>query len=120
VACAHLVHLIVCALVFAFLIIAEKISGVPTSKKFLGACKIISLIKWNRLFSAIPMRYVSLAIPTLFVLIGFAASQVPRDLGVVSALLAAILLLYLTLRRVKDTYSVQEAFQSVWTARAVG
>ncbi len=102
------IYLGVCALVFAFLIIAEKLNWrAHMSKSPSGLANIIGSIKRHRLFSAIPMRFVSLAIPALFVLIGFMASRIPRDLGVVSAMLAVILLLYLALRRAKDTTVLQ-------------
>lgn len=102
------IYLGVCALVFFFLIIAEKQKWCAhRSKRPSGLAKIIGSIKRHRLFSATPMRFVSLAIPMLFVLVGFMASQIPRDLGIVSALLAVILLSYLALRRAKDTTVLQ-------------
>ena len=102
------IYLGVCALVFAFLFISEKQKWrAHKSKRTSVLAKIIVSIKQHRLFSATPMRFVSLVIPTLFVLVGFMASRIPRDLGVVSALLAVILLLYLALRRDKDTTVLQ-------------
>ncbi len=102
------IYLGVCALVFAFLVIAEKQKWrAHKSKRPSGLAKVIGSIKQHRLFSASPMRFVSLAIPALFVLAGFMASRIPRDLGVVSAILAVILLLYLVLRRAKDTTVLQ-------------
>jgi UDP-GlcNAc:undecaprenyl-phosphate GlcNAc-1-phosphate transferase len=102
------IYLGVCTLIFTFLVIAENQKWrAHKSKRSSGLAKIINSIKQHRLFSAAPMRFVSLAIPTLFVLVGFMASRIPRDLGVVSALLAVILLLYLVLRRAKDTTVLQ-------------
>lgn len=102
------IYLGVCALVFAFLLLAEKHKWrAHKSRRPSGLAKIIGSIKRHRLFSAIPMRFVSLAIPALFVLVGFMASRIPRDLGVVSGLLALILLAYLALRRAKDTTVLQ-------------
>ncbi|BAV33901.1 glycosyl transferase [Sulfuricaulis limicola] len=102
------IYLGVCALVFAFLIVAEKNRWRATkSQRPTGLAKIIDSIKQHRLFSAIPMRFVSLAIPVLFVLTGFMASRIPRDLGVVSAVLVVILLVYLALRRARDTTVLQ-------------
>lgn len=102
------IYLGVCFLVFAFLFIAEKQEWrAHKSKRVSGLTKIIGSIKQHRLFSSIPMRFVSLAIPASFVLVGFMASQIPRDLGIVSAVLALILLLYLGLRRTKDTIVLQ-------------
>lgn len=101
-------YLGVCASVFVFLVIAEKQKWrAHKSKRLSGLAKVIGSIKQHRLFSAIPMRFVSLAIPTLFVFVGFMASRIPRDLSVVSALLAVILLTYLALRRTKDTTVLQ-------------
>lgn len=102
------IYLGVCALVFAFLIVAEKQKWrAHKSKRPTGVAKIIASIKQHRLFSSIPMRFVSLAIPVFLVYVGFMASQIPRDLGVVSALLVLILLLYLALRRAGDTTVLQ-------------
>lgn len=102
------IYLGVCAMVFAFLVIAEKQKWrAHKSRRPVGVAKIIGSIKQHRLFSAIPMRFVSVAIPAFFVYVGFMASRIPRDLGVVSALLALIMLLYLALRRAKDTTVLQ-------------
>ncbi|OGC95594.1 MAG: hypothetical protein A2W25_01020, partial [candidate division Zixibacteria bacterium RBG_16_53_22] len=101
-------YLGVCALVFAFLIVAERNKWrAHRSKRRTGLAKIVDSIKKHRLFATIPMRFVSVAIPVLFVVIGLIASEVPRDLGVVSAILAAILLLYQALQRDKDTTVLQ-------------
>lgn len=102
-------YLGVCALVFVFLVVAEKSKWrAHRSKHRTGLAKIVASIKKHRLFSTLPMRFVSVAIPALFIVIGLMASQVPRDLGFVSAVLAAILLLYLAaLRRTKDTTVLQ-------------
>lgn len=102
------IYLGVCATVFAFLVITERQKWrAHMSKRPVGVAKIIGSIQQHRLFSLIPMRFVSLAIPVFFVYVGLMASRIPRDLGVVSALLVLILLLYLTLRRVKDTTVLQ-------------
>ena len=91
-----------------FLIVAEGNKWrARRSKRRTGLAKIVSSIKKHRLFNTAPMRFVSVAIPVLFVIIGLMASEVPRDLGVVSAILGAILLLYLALRRDKDTTVLQ-------------
>lgn len=101
-------YLGVCTLVFVFLIVAEKSKWrAHRSKRRTGLAKIVASIKKHRLFATLPMRFVSVAIPALFIVIGLMASQVPRDLGVVAAILTAILLLYLALRRAKDTTVLQ-------------
>ncbi len=101
-------YLGVCALVFAFLIVAEKNKWhAHHSKRPAGLARIVASVKKHQLFVTLPMRFVSVAIPVLFVVIGLTASEVPRDLGVVSAILAAILLLYLAVRRAKDTTVLQ-------------
>ncbi len=98
----------VCTLIFTLLFIAEKQKWrAHKTKRLSSLAQIIDSIKRHRLFSVAPMRFVSLAIPALFILVGFIASQIPRDLGVVSVLLAMILLLYLALRRTKDTTILQ-------------
>ncbi len=101
-------YLGVCALVFVFLIVAERSKWrAHRSKRPSGLAKIVASVKKHQLFTTLPMRFVSVAIPVLFIVIGLMASEVPRDLGVVSAILVAILLLYLALRRDKDTTVLQ-------------
>ncbi|MCR4347302.1 MAG: undecaprenyl/decaprenyl-phosphate alpha-N-acetylglucosaminyl 1-phosphate transferase [Sulfuricaulis sp.] len=101
-------YLGVCVLVFVFLTVAERNKWrAHRLKRRTGLGKIVASIKKHQWFNTLPMRFVSVAIPVFFVLIGLVATQVPRDLGVVSAILVGILLLYLALRRDKDTTVLQ-------------
>lgn len=60
-----------------------------------GLTKAIYIVKRHKLFVMIPVGFVTLAIPLLFVLVSVCAEKVPQDLSIVSAVLSLILLIFL-------------------------
>lgn len=86
-------YLGICSLVFLFLIIAER-SGWRAhrrhSKSRLAA--FIQIAKQHWVFTTGTVHVVNLVIPFMFLGTSFLTSQIPRDFGVSSAILAIILI----------------------------
>ena len=102
------IYLGVCSLVFISLTAAEhknwREHGPGRESRLTRA---IRAVKEHDLFSVAPVRFVAIAVPSSFLLVSFGVKTVPRDFGVVSAVLAAIMLLYLVLRGRKDSIVIQ-------------
>lgn len=102
------VYIGVCSLVFLFLILAERARWrAHRSNKISRLTRAIQAVKEHRLFTDLPVRYVAIAVPLLFVLASVSVDEVPRDFGIASAVLALILLLYMVLWRRTDSIVVQ-------------
>lgn len=98
------IYLGVCSLIFIFLTAAEhKNWRAHGSGRESRLARAIRAVKGHDLFSMAPARFVAIAVPSLFLLVIFWADKVPRDFGVVSAVLAAILLVYLVFNGRKDS-----------------
>lgn len=86
----------------------------------------INAIKANELFRTAPVRIIGFAIPLLFVSVSLLAAHVPRDFGIVSAVLAVTLVLYLAARVAADSiiaqaiYYVTAAFVVYLETRHIG
>lgn len=94
----------ICAAVFVFLVVAER-SKWRAHRSSHGSRlgKIIQTVKKHRLFTAVPMNIVLIAISALFIFVSVSATNVPRDLGMASSVLAAVLLSYLIFRKGSDS-----------------
>ena len=102
------VYLGVCALVFIFLTVGERKgwrahSSTSTSR----LTRVIETIKKHRLFSTVPAKFVTVAIPVLFIGVSLTADKIPGDFSLSSAVLAVILLLFIATGNKKDSIVVQ-------------
>lgn len=89
----------VCALVFLFLIIAERKGWrAHRSSRASKLAAAISRVKQNKVFVGLPVWYVATTIPLAFILISLWADHIPRDFGSISAVLGAILIAVIMLR----------------------
>lgn len=83
----------VCLAVFVFLLVAERRRWrAHRSSRATGLAKAIIDFKKNKLFMALPVWYVSTMIPLAFILVGLGIDDVPRDIGIASAVLCLILI----------------------------
>jgi UDP-GlcNAc:undecaprenyl-phosphate GlcNAc-1-phosphate transferase len=95
----------VCLLVFVFLLMAERGRWRAHRSSYAsGLSKVILDLKRNKLFMALPLWYVATTIPLAFILISLGIDDVPRDIGIASAVLCLILLLFVT--ALKNTNSI--------------
>lgn len=102
------VYIGVCSLVFLSLILAERTQWkAHRSNKVSRLTRAIQAVKQHQLFMVLPVRYVIIAVPLLFVLASLSVDEVPRDFSIASATLVLILLLYMVLRRRTDSIVVQ-------------
>lgn len=90
----------VCAVVFMFLIIAERKGWrAHRSSRTSKLAAAISRIKQNKIFVRSPVWYVATTIPLAFVLISLWADHIPHDIGSTSAALGIILILVIMIWR---------------------
>ncbi len=98
----------VCAALFVFLTAAEHWRWrAHRANRVSGFAKVISSIKDNRLFIAAPVRFVGIVIPVLFIAVSLLAKHVPRDFGMISAVMAGTLVLYFISRISVDSIIAQ-------------
>ncbi len=102
------IYLGVSFLIFLFLMTTER-SGWRAHKPShaSGLTRTIRAMKEHKLFTEAPVRFVSIAISIVFVLTGFLVDRVPRDIGIGSALLAAVLLPYMFYRNMMNSIVIQ-------------
>jgi UDP-GlcNAc:undecaprenyl-phosphate GlcNAc-1-phosphate transferase len=95
----------VCLLVFAFLLMAERGRWrAHRSSHASGLAKVILDLKRHKLFLALPLWYVATTVPLAFILISLGIDDVPRDIGIASAVLCLILLFFVAV--LKNTNSI--------------
>jgi len=96
------------SLLFLFLTAAERNGWCAHSVSHVSSfAKVIHTIKSNRFFTAAPVYFVGIAIPVLFVAVALLAKHVPRDFGIIAAVMAATLAVYLVARIAVDSIIVQ-------------
>lgn len=102
------IYLGVCAALFVFLTVSEhRRWRAHRTGRVSGFAKMISSIKAHRLFIAAPVQFVSIVIPILFIAVSLLAKHVPRDFGVISAVMAGALVLYFVSRISVDSIIAQ-------------
>jgi UDP-GlcNAc:undecaprenyl-phosphate/decaprenyl-phosphate GlcNAc-1-phosphate transferase len=96
------------SLFFLALTLAERNSWCAHGASHVsGFAEVIRSIRANRFFTATPVYFVGIAIPALFVAVGLLAKDVPRDLGIISAVMAATLAVYFITRIAVDSILAQ-------------
>lgn len=68
-----------------------------------GLTKLVSSMKKNKSLFSVPVWFVNIAISVLFVAVSIFANTIPRDIGMVSATLAGLLLIFFILRKNNDS-----------------
>jgi UDP-GlcNAc:undecaprenyl-phosphate GlcNAc-1-phosphate transferase len=118
------IYLAVATMIFVFLVSAESMGWrAHASKKITGLVKVVRAVKAHKLFTLAPISVITVAISAFFVLVGLASTQVPRDLAVISAILAPLLVVLLLLSSrsnsivVKAVYYVTAAFTVYLTTK---
>ena len=97
-------YLAVCALVFALLYLAlHKAWRVPRTRGSNGHSMVISLKK-SPILTKWPLGFVTLAIPSLFLITSVTTKSVSQDLGIGAVALAGILLVSLVIRIDKGSF----------------
>jgi UDP-GlcNAc:undecaprenyl-phosphate GlcNAc-1-phosphate transferase len=98
----------VCTALFVFLTAAEhghwRAHGV---NRVSGFGRMIRTVKEHQLFVVAPTHFVSIAIPVLFISVSLFARHVPRDFGIISAVMAGALALYFVTRISVDSVIAQ-------------
>ena len=113
------IYAVASAAVFGFLIVAEHGRWrAHNSKNDSKLTAVIQAVKNHKLFETIPITVVTVSIPLLFVIVSVLANDVPRDIGIVSAVLAPLFLVY-TFLRGRDDSIVMQAVSYVTAAFAV-
>lgn len=103
-----LLYLGVCALLFAFLIIARHTGWKAHQPHTLSRLsKLINAVHQHKLLGAGPYRLVALAIPLLFIVFSLLAKQVPKDFGIGAAILAVLMVFYITIMGTKDSIVIR-------------
>ena len=89
-------YLLVCVLIFVFLI-AAKSAGWQVHKTRMspGFLNIFQSLMRNTVVRTVPLRLLSLAVPTLLIFFGIFITQVPRDFSIAAAILSVTSLLSL-------------------------
>jgi UDP-GlcNAc:undecaprenyl-phosphate GlcNAc-1-phosphate transferase len=104
------IYVVVCSSVFLFLYTAERLEWrAHKSSQLSGLTIAIRKLKANKLFVTLPVWYVATSVPLLFLLVSVSIDSVPRDIGIVSAVLAMILLFFALLKRRTNSIVVQAA-----------
>jgi UDP-GlcNAc:undecaprenyl-phosphate GlcNAc-1-phosphate transferase len=102
------IYIGVCSLVFLFLYMAERRGWrAHRSSKASGLAKAIQNLKRHKLFVALPVWYVATSVPLAFFLISMWIDHVPRDIGIVSAVLGLILLFVVSIGKNTNSMIVQ-------------
>lgn len=102
------VHLGISLLLFLFLTVAERNGWYAHgASQVSGFAKVIHAIKSNRFFTTAPVKFVGIAIPALFIFAAFLTNHVPRDFGVIAAIMAATLAVYFVARIAVDSIIAQ-------------
>jgi UDP-GlcNAc:undecaprenyl-phosphate GlcNAc-1-phosphate transferase len=84
---------------FLFLSLAERNAWyVHRTNNVSGFAEAIRAIRANRLLTAAPVNFVGIAIPVLFVTVSLLAEHVPRDFGIIAAVLAAAMVIHFVAR----------------------
>ena len=113
------IYAVACAAVFVFLTAAERGRWrAHSSKNVSKLTAVIQAVKNHKLFETLPITLVTVAIPLMFVIVSVLANDVPRDIGIASAVLAPIFLVYMFLRGRNDSI-VMQAVSYVTAAFAV-
>lgn len=99
-----LLYLGVCALLLTWLLVFVR-KGWKAHKPHTVSrlAKIVGAVKRHKMFVIIPVWFVNIAIAVLFLMVAILANSIPQDLGMASTVLAVILLLYLLLKRKRDS-----------------
>lgn len=96
------------SLLFLFLAVAERNRWCANRASHVsGFAEAINAIKASRFFTAAPVYFVGIAVPLLFVAVGFLAEQVPRDFGIIAAIMAVTLAVYFVTRIAVDSIIAQ-------------
>lgn len=86
----------VCSMLFLFLNYAERKNWQAHKHQSVSKLtNLIQTIKEHKLFTSTPVQFVALAIPFLFIFVSLWADKIPRDFGIVSAVLIIFLLYFL-------------------------
>lgn len=103
-----LLYLGVCSLLFIFITTARR-SGWKAHQLHTLArlSKFIGAVRRHNLISAGPWRLVALAIPLLFIVFSLLAEPVPKDFGIGAAILAVLMVGYLTVYGAKDSIVIR-------------
>jgi UDP-GlcNAc:undecaprenyl-phosphate GlcNAc-1-phosphate transferase len=102
------IYLVISALLFLFLTVAERNRWFAHRTSHVsGFAEAIHAIKANRFFTAAPVYFVGISIPVLFVAVGLLAKHVPRDFGIIAAVMAATLAVYFVARVAVDSIFAQ-------------
>ena len=98
------IYLGVCALIFVALTGAEHRGWRAHARQGVSRfASIVQTIKKHRLVTVIPLTFVAIAVPALFILVSLWTETIPRDLGIASAALAVVLLAALILHDKRDS-----------------
>ncbi|MEW6331947.1 MAG: MraY family glycosyltransferase [Pseudomonadota bacterium] len=102
------IYAAVCVSLFSFLMAAEargwRAHATAGSER---AASLVEKIKKHRLTTTLPATIVTAAVPVYFMFVSIGVRTVPRDFAVGSALLAAVLFVYLLFGKHRDSIVLQ-------------
>jgi UDP-GlcNAc:undecaprenyl-phosphate GlcNAc-1-phosphate transferase len=108
------IYIGVCALVFIAIATAEHTNWRAHSAGHESRlARAIRAMKGHDLLATAPVRFVAIALPSLFLLVSLWADKVPHDFGIVSAVLAVILFLYLVASGREDSMIRQAVIYTI-------
>jgi UDP-GlcNAc:undecaprenyl-phosphate GlcNAc-1-phosphate transferase len=102
------IYLSTSALLFLFLSMAERNTWyVHRANSISGFAEAIRAIRANKLLTAAPVYFVGIAIPVLFVTVSLLAKHIPRDFGIIAAVMAAAMMVHFVARVAVTSVIVQ-------------